>query len=79
MMSPEEYEKIIEELRKEIETLKEENEVVWDMCNELKASEINFDEGLLNMLKSIQEDAFYNAWIRKVVDVNEENAEKESN
>ena len=49
------------------------------MCNELKASEINFDEGLLNMLKSIQEDAFYNAWIRKVVDVNEENAEKESN
>ena len=47
-MSSEEYEKIIEGLRKEIETLKEENAVVWDMCNELKASEINFENFVLN-------------------------------
>tara|TARA_R110002110_G_scaffold404315_1_gene622513 strand:+ start:194 stop:430 length:237 start_codon:yes stop_codon:yes gene_type:complete len=78
-MSSEEYEKIIEELKKENETLKEENDIVWDMCNELRASDIKFDEGLQNMIKSIQEDAFYHAWIKKVVDNNEENADKESN
>jgi len=75
-MSSEEYEKIIEELKKENETLKEENELVWEMCNELRASEVNFNEGLQNMLKSVQEDAFYHAWIRKLSDVNEEKDNK---
>ena len=42
------------------------------MCNELRASDIRFNENLQNMLKSVQEDAFYHAWIRKVVDENEE-------
>jgi hypothetical protein len=72
MKSTEEYETIIAELEKENERLKEENEIVWDMCNELRASDIRFNENLQNMLKSVQEDAFYHAWIRKVVDENEE-------
>jgi hypothetical protein len=71
MKSAEEYEKIIAELEKENERLREENDIVWDMCNELRASDIRFNENLQNMLKSVQEDAFYHAWIRKVVDENE--------
>ena len=72
MKSVEEYETIIAELKKENERLREENDIVWDMCNELRASDIRFNENLQNMLKSVQEDAFYHAWIRKVVDENEE-------
>jgi hypothetical protein len=72
MKSTEEYEAIIAELKKENDRLKEENDIVWDMCNELRASDIRFNENLQNMLKSVQEDAFYHAWIRKVVDENEE-------
>ena len=71
MKSIEEYEAIIAELKEENERLKEENDIVWDMCNELRASDIRFNENLQNMLKSVQEDAFYHAWIRKVVDENE--------
>jgi len=71
MKSTEEYETIIAELKKENERLREENDIVWDMCNELRASDIRFNENLQNMLKSVQEDAFYHAWIRKVVDENE--------
>lgn len=71
MKSTEEYEAIIAELKEENERLKEENDIVWDMCNELRASDIRFNENLQNMLKSVQEDAFYHAWIRKVVDENE--------
>jgi len=70
MKSTEEYEAIIAELKKENDRLKEENDIVWDMCNELRASDIRFNENLQNMLKSVQEDAFYHAWIRKVVDEN---------
>ena len=53
MKSTEEYETIIAELEKENERLKEENEIVWDMCNELRASDIRFNENLQNMLKSV--------------------------
>ena len=65
MKSVEEYETIIAELKKENERLREENDIVWDMCNELRASDIRFNENLQNMLKSVQEDAFYHAWIKK--------------
>jgi len=75
MKSTEEYETIIAGLEKENERLKEENEIVWDMCNELRASDIRFNANLQNMLKSVQEDAFYHAWIRKVVDENEKEGE----
>jgi len=71
MKSVEEYETIIAELKKENERLREENDIVWDMCNELRASDIRFNENLQNMLKSVQEDAFYHAWIKKLVDENE--------
>ena len=71
MKSTEEYETIIAELKKENERLREENDIVWDMCNELRASDIRFNENLQNMLKSVQEDAFYHAWIKKLVDENE--------
>ena len=71
MKSAEEYETIIAELKKENERLREENDIVWDMCNELRASDIRFNENLQNMLKSVQEDAFYHAWIKKLVDENE--------
>jgi hypothetical protein len=71
MKSVEEYETIIAELKKENERLREENDIVWDMCNELRASDIRFNENLQNMLKSVQEDAFYHAWIKKIVDENE--------
>ena len=70
MKSIEEYEQIIAKLQEENESLKEENEIVWDMCNELRSSDIRFNENLQNMLKSVQEDAFYHAWTRKVVDEN---------
>jgi peptidoglycan hydrolase CwlO-like protein len=66
------YKKIIADLKKENARLEEESALVWDMCNELRASEISFNDELQNMLKSVQEDAFYHAWIKKVVDVNEE-------
>ena len=71
MKSVEEYETIIAELKKENERLREENDIVWDMCNELRAGDIRFNESLQNMLKSVQEDAFYHAWIKKIVDENE--------
>jgi len=70
MKSTEEYKEIIAELKKENERLKEENEIVWDMCNELRSSDIRFNENLQNMLKSVQEDAFFHAWTRKVIDEN---------
>tara|TARA_R100000315_G_C5150372_1_gene86121 strand:+ start:419 stop:649 length:231 start_codon:yes stop_codon:yes gene_type:complete len=76
MKSTEEYETIIAELKKENERLREENDIVWDMCNELRASDIRFNENLQNMLKSVQEDAFYHAWIKKVVDENEKEGKK---
>ena len=76
MKSAEEYETIIAELKKENERLREENDIVWDMCNELRASDIRFNENLQNMLKSVQEDAFYHAWIKKVVDENEKEGKK---
>ena len=63
--------KTLLELKKENERLREENDIVWDMCNELRASDIRFNENLQNMLKSVQEDAFYHAWIKKIVDENE--------
>lgn len=66
------YKKIIADLKKENARLEEESALVWDMCNELRASEISFNDELQNMLKSVQEGAFYHAWIKKVVDVNEE-------
>ena len=50
MKSTEEYEAIIAELKKENDRLKEENDIVWDMCNELRASDIRFNENLQNML-----------------------------
>lgn len=78
MPTIEKYEKIIADLKKENERLLEENEIVWDMCNELRASDISFNENLQHMLKSVQEDAFYHAWIRKVVDVNEEAKDENS-
>ena len=71
MKSIEEYQKIIAQLLKENDRLREENDLVWDMCNELRASDVKFNENLQTMLKSVQEDAFYHAWIRKVVDENE--------
>ena len=49
MKSTEEYETIIAELKKENERLREENDIVWDMCNELRASDIRFNENLQNM------------------------------
>lgn len=70
MKSVEEYEETIIKLQKEIEDLKDENALVWEMCNELRSSDISFNKNLQDMLKSVQEDAFYHAWIKKVSDVN---------
>lgn|GEM_PF-4296293 len=72
------FKKIIADLEKENERLKEENTLVWDMCNELRASEISFNDELQNMLKSVQEDAFYHAWTKKVIDTNEETKDESS-
>ena len=63
--------KKIESLEKKIEQLQEENDLLWDMCNELRNSDIaNFPHILQEMITKTQEDAYYRAWIKKHVENN---------
>jgi hypothetical protein len=58
----------INTLENKVEQLQEENDLLWDMCNELRSSDIgNFPHILQQMITKTQEDAYYRAWIRKHV------------